>query len=238
MYFYNFLDRSIHPHPQPQSKTQSPEFQSVNELAEEEPQPLTVERLQLIPDKVPVQKHSSVSSDMSSFKNDGTHSEKSDENIPSDDLNVQKPPINVMEHIPRRNPKLGQTIRTSSIDHYDHYKQAPSRDCSLDRYSRATSRLSSSRATSIDRSSNVPANNISQPSDKYARGSQTMLNPIVTTKIQHQQSISQIPPFEDILMKNRSLGQDILPSLGQPKRTESLYIKSTNSSKVSINTVF
>jgi len=30
--------------------------------------------------------------------------------------------------------------------------------------------------------------------------------------------------FEGALIKNRSLGQDILPSPGQPKRTESLYM--------------
>lgn len=30
--------------------------------------------------------------------------------------------------------------------------------------------------------------------------------------------------FEGALLKNRSLGQDILPSPGQPKRTESLYV--------------
>jgi junctophilin len=30
--------------------------------------------------------------------------------------------------------------------------------------------------------------------------------------------------FEDVLLKNKSLGQEILPSPGQPKRTESLYV--------------
>jgi len=30
--------------------------------------------------------------------------------------------------------------------------------------------------------------------------------------------------FEGALIKNRGLGQDILPSPGQPKRTESLYV--------------
>lgn len=30
--------------------------------------------------------------------------------------------------------------------------------------------------------------------------------------------------FESALLKNRNLGQDILPSPGQPKRTESLYV--------------
>lgn len=30
--------------------------------------------------------------------------------------------------------------------------------------------------------------------------------------------------FEDVLLKNKGLGQEILPSQGQPKRTESLYV--------------
>ncbi|CAB3372087.1 Hypothetical predicted protein [Cloeon dipterum] len=32
------------------------------------------------------------------------------------------------------------------------------------------------------------------------------------------------PPFEDIIMKKKSLGQDIIPSLANPKRTESLFV--------------
>lgn len=31
-------------------------------------------------------------------------------------------------------------------------------------------------------------------------------------------------PFEDCLLRQRTLGQDIMPSAAQPKRTESLYI--------------
>ena len=31
-------------------------------------------------------------------------------------------------------------------------------------------------------------------------------------------------PFEDVILRKRGLGQDIIPSPGQPKRTESLYI--------------
>lgn len=33
--------------------------------------------------------------------------------------------------------------------------------------------------------------------------------------------------FEGAFLKNRNLGQDILPSPGQPKRTESLYVAPT-----------
>lgn len=37
-------------------------------------------------------------------------------------------------------------------------------------------------------------------------------------------SVKSKPPFEDIIVRKRSLGQDIVPSpMGQPKRTESLY---------------
>lgn len=31
-------------------------------------------------------------------------------------------------------------------------------------------------------------------------------------------------PFEDVIMRKRGLGQDIIPSANQPKRTESLYV--------------
>jgi len=31
-------------------------------------------------------------------------------------------------------------------------------------------------------------------------------------------------PFEDVLLRQRTLGQDIIPSPSQPKRTESLYL--------------
>jgi junctophilin len=33
-------------------------------------------------------------------------------------------------------------------------------------------------------------------------------------------------PFEEVVLRNRTLGQDIIPSPGQPKRTESLFINS------------
>lgn len=39
--------------------------------------------------------------------------------------------------------------------------------------------------------------------------------------------------FEGALLKNRNLGQDILPSPGQPKRTESLYVTPARNSNVS-----
>lgn len=32
------------------------------------------------------------------------------------------------------------------------------------------------------------------------------------------------PPFEEVILRKRGLGQDIVPSPNQPKRTESLFI--------------
>jgi junctophilin len=37
---------------------------------------------------------------------------------------------------------------------------------------------------------------------------------------------AQQGPFEEVVLRNRTLGQDIIPSPGQPKRTESLFINS------------
>jgi junctophilin len=49
-------------------------------------------------------------------------------------------------------PMLGSINQAASIDHFDHYKRPPSRDSSVDRYSRAASRLGGgSRQPSIDR---------------------------------------------------------------------------------------
>lgn len=64
-------------------------------------------------------------------------------------------------------PTLGSTFSQSSIDHFDHYKRPPSRDSSVDRYSRALAagRQSGSRQASIDRSilqPNIP-NTVQQP---------------------------------------------------------------------------
>lgn len=33
-----------------------------------------------------------------------------------------------------------------------------------------------------------------------------------------------VPPFEEIILRKRGLGQDIVPSPNQPKRTESLFV--------------
>jgi len=42
----------------------------------------------------------------------------------------------------------------------------------------------------------------------------------------------QVPPFEDIILRQRNLGQEIVPSpIGQPKRTESLYVNPNTARK-------
>lgn len=46
------------------------------------------------------------------------------------------------------------------------------------------------------------------------RGSRGSVQPLYSTPNQ---------PFEDVLLRQRTLGQDIIPSPREPKRTESLY---------------
>lgn len=156
-------------------------------------------------------------------------------------------------------PMLG-AINQASIDHFDHYKRPPSRDSSVDRYSRAASRLGGgSRQPSVDRQA-LPTMNADTLIDRSVRaGSQLRgttpapnLNGTVLTGVmgsgsgaasrrgsrsgtpvfQQQPSIQTIQaqystpnqPFEDVLLRQRTLGQDIIPSPGQPKRTESLFV--------------
>lgn len=134
----------------------------------------------------------------------------------------------------------------SSIDFYDHYKRPPSRDSSIDRYTRAASRLSggsrlTSRQPSIDKtnivtepitsstpvrksSAEAPAtNNITKNAIGSMNGS---ISPMLQQ--QHLNKKSNFPeyhaPFEDIILRQRTLGQDIIPSPLQPKRTESLFV--------------
>lgn len=172
---------------------------------------------------------------------------------------------------PRRNsrqvsdsgrPMLG-AINQASIDHFDHYKRPPSRDSSVDRYSRAASRLGGgSRQPSVDRQGMSPAPMLNPDTliDRSVRAGSQMrgttpapnLNGSVMTGVigsgsgaasrrgsrsgtpvfQQQPSIQTIQaqysnpnqPFEDVLLRQRTLGQDIIPSPGQPKRTESLFV--------------
>lgn len=163
-------------------------------------------------------------------------------------------------------PMLG-AIHQTSIDHFDHYKRPPSRDSSVDRYSRAASRLGGgSRQPSVDRQALNSQGTTLNPDtliDRSVRaGSQLRgttpapnINGQVLTGVmggsgsgaasrrgsrsgtpvfqqQQQPSIQTIQaqysnpnqPFEDVLLRQRTLGQDIIPSPGQPKRTESLFV--------------
>lgn len=157
-------------------------------------------------------------------------------------------------------PMLGSINQQASIDHFDHYKRPPSRDSSVDRYSRAASRLGGgSRQPSIDRQApQVNAAEMPPPApsvDRSVRAGSQMrgmtpapqVNGAVLTGIgsrqgsragtpvfqpSKQQLANQIQaqystpnqPFEDILLRQRTLGQDIIPSPAQPKRTESLFV--------------
>lgn len=136
-------------------------------------------------------------------------------------------------------------------DHFDHYARPPSRDSSVDRYTRAASRLSgSSRQPSVDRTkppSDPPpiesnrSGSIFRSNTPTGNGSVTGVGiNIPLNRVSSTVSTSQ-PPFEDFILRKRSLGQDIVPSpVGQPKRTESLYIapSSKKDSKVSEACVF
>uniref|UniRef100_A0A182MSZ2 Junctophilin n=1 Tax=Anopheles culicifacies TaxID=139723 RepID=A0A182MSZ2_9DIPT len=167
-------------------------------------------------------------------------------------------------------PSLGAIGSQSSIDYFDHYKRPPSRDGSVDRYTRAASKLGgagvSSRQPSVEKTGpgymanagGVDGGEVTERIGTLRRGSQMMTSPATTngsiplssgmgngsvrpgsratTPLHqlHSADMGQPPqqPFEDVLLRQRTLGQDIIPSLTQPKRTESLYL-----SKPAINSV-
>ncbi|XP_053660442.1 junctophilin-1-like [Anopheles marshallii] len=166
-------------------------------------------------------------------------------------------------------PSLGAIGSQSSIDYFDHYKRPPSRDGSVDRYTRAASKLGgagiNSRQPSVEKTGPVCMTNpggvdggeATERIGTLRRGSQMMSGPATTngsipvnigmsngsvrpgsraTTPLHQHSSDMCQqsqqPFEDVLLRQRTLGQDIIPSLTQPKRTESLYL-----SKPAINSV-
>lgn len=136
----------------------------------------------------------------------------------------------------------------SSIDFYDHYKRPPSRDSSTDRYTRAASRLSggsrlTSRQPSVDKtnivtepagsstpvrkSSETTPNNINNKNTNTTIGSMNgsiSQHPQMSQLHQAKSSFPEYAPFEEIILRQRTLGQDIVPSLLQPKRTESLFV--------------
>ena len=88
--------------------------------------------------------------------------QKTNYNNLSQHINEQQDLNNISQEIHsdsyRRNSKLASSNKPllgathqSSIDYFDHYKRPPSRDSSVDRYTRATSRLGGSRQPSVDR---------------------------------------------------------------------------------------
>lgn len=147
----------------------------------------------------------------------------------------EEPNMNSLRRGSRRvsgdRPYLGSAgSQQSSIDHFDHYKRPPSRDSSVDRYLRATGRLSAggSRQPSVDRApgpSETPDRNTRAPS--AVRGITPIPAPSKNGSVMTGNPMKPnnpiIPPFEDIIIRKRGLGQDIIPSPNQPKRTESLY---------------
>ncbi|KAK4879796.1 hypothetical protein RN001_007942 [Aquatica leii] len=136
-----------------------------------------------------------------------------------------------------RPPNIGFVPQQTSIDYFDHYKRPPSRDSSVDRYTRATGRLSAtgSRQPSVDiNPAPVDTPDRMSRAPSAARGTTPVPMPSKNGSILTGNSIKSnspmtsnnsllLPPFEDVVRK-RGLGQDIVPSLNQPKRTESLYI--------------
>lgn len=183
--------------------------------------------------------------------------------LPQDEITPQ---VNNLRRNSRRisadRPYLGNVGQQSSIDHFDHYKRPPSRDSSVDRYSRAAGRLDNSlgsRQPSVERTSrpsetpdrynyflilkihylntNIRQRNIRAPSvvrgttpnpttknGAVLTGSAAKLTGNSTKLIGNNINSTESPPFEEIIIRKRGLGQDIIPSPNQPKRTESLFI--------------
>ncbi|KAL1491034.1 hypothetical protein ABEB36_011691 [Hypothenemus hampei] len=179
------------------------------------------------------------------FKNEFGNSVPRNNSLGGENSAVTVPTANSIRRMSRRvsgdRPYIGNIGQQSSIDHFDHYKRPPSRDSSVDRYSRATGRLSNSlsgsRQPSIDRTSTTPR--VAETPDRTMRAPSATrgttptptgtLNPSSGIKNgsvptgQGGVSSNQLP-FEDVIIRKRGLGQDIVPSPNQPKRTESLFI--------------
>ncbi|XP_050426900.1 junctophilin-1-like isoform X2 [Adelges cooleyi] len=115
-------------------------------------------------------------------------------------------------------------------DHFDHYKRPPSRDSSVDRYSRAASRLSGeSRQSSVERvrrDVDVIPGDGGRPMGGAGGGMMSKQAAGSLGKAVAANSLAHTPPpFEEVILRQRNLGQEIVPSpIGQPKRTESLYV--------------
>ncbi|XP_063358448.1 junctophilin-1 isoform X2 [Cydia amplana] len=127
-------------------------------------------------------------------------------------------PMDDVANGPRDPRQAGRT----SIDYFDHYKRPPSRDSSVDRYGRrsrqpsveATAPARDSRGGSVAPQQPAPASRPASRAATPAAGNGHLAS--------GRGSISRETPFEESLMRKRTLGQDISPSPYQPKRTESL----------------
>lgn len=119
-----------------------------------------------------------------------------------------------------------QASGRTSIDYFDHYKRPPSRDSSVDRYGRR-SRQPSVEATVPPRDSRG-GSVAPQPPAPASRPASRAATPaagnghLATGRGSISHAGSRETPFEESLMRKRTLGQDISPSPYQPKRTESL----------------
>ncbi|XP_051169518.1 junctophilin-1-like isoform X2 [Leptopilina boulardi] len=128
---------------------------------------------------------------------------------------------------PQDRPNIGGINQTLN-DRLDHYKRPPSRDSSVDRYARAHSRLTGSRQASVDKMASPPPQDIPDRSIRgpsVARAGTPLNGSVIGNGAATPTTATPTSGhFEGALLRNRSLGQDILPSPGQPKRTESLYV--------------
>lgn len=113
-----------------------------------------------------------------------------------------------------------------SIDYFDHYKRPPSRDSSVDRYGRRSRQPSveaapsgGSRAGSVAPQPAMPSRPASRAATPAGNGHLASGRGSISSR-----AGSREQPFEDSLLRKRTLGQEISPSPYQPKRTESLYV--------------
>ncbi|XP_031763622.2 junctophilin-2 isoform X3 [Galleria mellonella] len=130
-----------------------------------------------------------------------------------------------------RDPRQTMTGQRPTIDYFDHYKRPPSRDSSVDRYGRRSRQASveptsggGSRAGSV---APQPAPMSTAASRPASRAATPAGNGHLTSgrgSISRASSREHAIPFEESLLRKRTLGQEISPSPYQPKRTESLYV--------------
>uniref|UniRef100_A0A2H1V171 SFRICE_017317 n=1 Tax=Spodoptera frugiperda TaxID=7108 RepID=A0A2H1V171_SPOFR len=113
-----------------------------------------------------------------------------------------------------------------SIDYFDHYKRPPSRDSSVDRYGRRSRQPSVEAAPSGGSRAGSVAPQPAMPSRPASRAATPAGNGhLASGRGSISRAGSREPqPFEESLLRKRTLGQEISPSPYQPKRTESLYV--------------